>query len=231
MERAFFYVERNLLNGRTFRSLEHLNEVTRWWLANVADVRVHRETKKRPIDAYAEERPHLLSLPAHAYDTALVVYRIANPEGWIDFRQNHYSVPWQYIGELLPVRATEVELLVYNNQLETIAQHRLLPRQASGQKQLDCRFRRKREPFFRRKGSQSAGCGASRGAGGGGGRSSRNGYPQDTTKVDGSGGEGQLMGGGPEVELISAEIAGEAMVNVPLDVHGEARWPDRRAGG
>ncbi len=137
VERAFFYVERNLLNGRTFRSLEHLNEVTRWWLANVADVRVHRETKKRPIDAYAEERPHLLSLPAHAYDTALVVYRMANPEGWIDFRQNHYSVPWQYIGELLPVRVTEVELLVYNNQLETIAQHRLLPRQVSGQKQLD----------------------------------------------------------------------------------------------
>lgn len=137
VERAFWYAEKNLLNGRTFRSLEHLNEVTRWWLANVADVRVHRETKKRPIDAYAEERPHLLSLPAHAYDTALVVYRMANPEGWIDYRQNHYSVPWQYIGELLPVRVTEVELLVYNNQLETIARHRLLPRQVSGQRQLD----------------------------------------------------------------------------------------------
>lgn len=137
VERAFLYVEKNLLNGRTFRSLEHLNEVTRWWLANVADVRQHRETKKRPIDAYAEERPHLLPLPAHAYDTALVVYRIANPEGWIDFRQNHYSVPWRYIGELLPVRVTEDELLVYNHQLQTIAQHPLLPRQVSGQAQLD----------------------------------------------------------------------------------------------
>jgi transposase len=139
VERAFLYAEKNLLNGRTFRSLEHLNEVTRWWLANVADVRQHRETKKRPLDAHAEELPHLLSLPAHAYDTALVVYRMANPEGWIDFRQNHYSVPWQYIGELLPVRVTEDELLVYNNQLETIAQHRLLPRQVSGQQQLDPR--------------------------------------------------------------------------------------------
>jgi transposase len=137
VERAFLYVEKNLLNGRTFRSLEHLNEVTRWWLANVADVRQHRETKKRPIDAYAEERAHLLPLPAHAYDTAQVVYRIANPEGWIDFRRNHYSVPWQHIGELLPVRITEDELLVYNNQLETIARHRLLPRQVSGQTQLD----------------------------------------------------------------------------------------------
>ena len=63
VERQFDYVEKNLLNGRTFRSLEHLNEVTRWWLANVADTRVHRKTKKRPIDAYQEELPHLLSLP------------------------------------------------------------------------------------------------------------------------------------------------------------------------
>ena len=32
VERPFWYVETNLLNGRTFRTLEHLNEVTAWWL-------------------------------------------------------------------------------------------------------------------------------------------------------------------------------------------------------
>ena len=30
IERSFSYVQSSLLNGRTFRSLEHLNEVTRW---------------------------------------------------------------------------------------------------------------------------------------------------------------------------------------------------------
>ena len=64
VERPFYYVETNLLNGRTFRTLEHLNEVTAWWLTNVADVRVHRETRQRPIDRHAEERPHLIPLPA-----------------------------------------------------------------------------------------------------------------------------------------------------------------------
>ena len=39
VERPFYYVETNLLNGREFRTLEHLNEVTAWWLAEVADVR------------------------------------------------------------------------------------------------------------------------------------------------------------------------------------------------
>ena len=74
VERPFHYVETSLLNGRSFRSLEHLNEVARWWLANVADVRTHGTTQKRPLDAHAEEQPHLLPLPAHDYDTARVVY-------------------------------------------------------------------------------------------------------------------------------------------------------------
>ena len=43
-------METNLLNGRTFTSLEHLNEMAMRWLAETADVRIHRETKRRPID-------------------------------------------------------------------------------------------------------------------------------------------------------------------------------------
>ena len=54
-----------LLCGRDFRNLEHLNETTAWWLANVADVRVHGETKERPLDRHAQEVPHLLPLPTH----------------------------------------------------------------------------------------------------------------------------------------------------------------------
>ena len=32
VERKFYYAETSLLNGRTFDTLEHLNEVTAWWL-------------------------------------------------------------------------------------------------------------------------------------------------------------------------------------------------------
>jgi len=136
VERPFHYVETSLLNGRTFRTLEHLNEVTRWWLANVADVRVHRTTKKRPIDAHAEEQPHLLTLPAQHYDTARVVYRIADSEGTIVYGNNHYSVPWRLVGELLPVRITETELLVYNHHIQEVARH-LLYQGVSGEKRSD----------------------------------------------------------------------------------------------
>lgn len=137
VERPFHYVETNLLNARDFRSLEHLNEVTRWWLENVADVRMHRETKKRPVDAHAEEQPHLIPLPAHAYDTAQVLYRVVSVEGWIDYRQNHYSVPWRLIGQMVPVRITEDELLVYDAQVEVIARHKLWPRDCRGRQRID----------------------------------------------------------------------------------------------
>ena len=102
-ERPFRYVEENFLNGRSFRNFEHLNECLAKWLAEVADVRVHRETKRRPIDLHAEELPYLIPLPEKPYDTAEVVYRTVNAEGMVAYRQNFYSVPWRYLGQVLPL--------------------------------------------------------------------------------------------------------------------------------
>lgn len=134
IERPFFFVETNLLNARTFSSLDHLNEVTAWWLANVSDVHVHRETKRRPIDLHQEELPYLLPLPAHPYDTAEVLYRIVGTEGYVAYRQNFYSVPWQRIGEFLPVRVTENEVIVYAPDVVEVARHELFASGAQGQR-------------------------------------------------------------------------------------------------
>jgi transposase len=134
VERPFQYVETNLLNGRTFTSLEHLNEVAMRWLAETADLRVHRETKRRPIDLFQEEKPHLLGLPVRPYDTARVLYRTVDPDGHIAYLQNFYSVPWQRIGELLPVRVTENELIVYGPDVKEIARHELYPSGTTGNK-------------------------------------------------------------------------------------------------
>jgi transposase len=134
IEKPFQYVAGNLLNGRTFTSLGHLNQMTAQWLAEIADVRVHRETKRRPIDMYEEEKPHLLALPAQPYDTARVLYRTVGSEGHVVWLQNFYSVPWQRIGELLPVRVTENELIVYGPDVKEIARHELFPSGITGQK-------------------------------------------------------------------------------------------------
>ena len=134
VERPFYYVETSLFNGRTFSSLDHLNEITAWWLAQVADVRELRDAGKTPLQLHQEELPHLIPLPAQAYDVAPVVYRTVNVEGLVTYCQNGYSVPWRYIGCMLPVRVTEKELIVYGPQVEEIARHALLPRTARGQR-------------------------------------------------------------------------------------------------
>jgi hypothetical protein len=94
----------------------------------------NRETKRRPIALYEEEKPHLLALPAQPYDTARVLYRTVDSEGHVAWLQNFYSVPWQRIGELLPVRVTENELIVYGPDIKEIARHELFPSGVSGQK-------------------------------------------------------------------------------------------------
>jgi transposase len=136
VERKFHYVETSLLNGRTFDTLEHLNDVTAQWLAEVADMRLLRDFKEAPAERHQREQPHLLPLPTCDFDTALVVYRHVNVEGFVTYRLNFYSVPWSYIGQVLPVRIVAGEVIIYSIALEEIARHRLVPSMHSGVRQL-----------------------------------------------------------------------------------------------
>ncbi len=135
VERQFYFVEVSLLNGRTFETLEHLNEVTAQWLAEVADVRILRDFKESPLQRHAVEQSHLLTLPTCDFDTAQVVYRHVNVEGYVMHRLNLYSAPWSHIGQVLPVRVTESEVIIYSIGLEEIARHALLPRATQGARQ------------------------------------------------------------------------------------------------
>jgi len=134
VERQFRYVDSSLLNGRSFETLNHLNETTAWWLTNVADVRELRHAGKTPLQLHQEELAHLVPLPAQPYDVWPVIYRAVNVEGLITYRQNGYSVPWRHIGSVLPVRVTETEVIIYSPQIEEIARHPLLPCTATGQR-------------------------------------------------------------------------------------------------
>jgi transposase len=145
IERPFSYAENSLLNARTFQSLAHLNDVTRWWLENVSDVHVHRTTNQRPLDRHAEELPYLIPLPARAFDPSPVVYRVVDAEGFVAWRSNRYSVPWRYIGQTLPVRITEAEVIVYSPQVEEVARHPLFAAGISGQENAQAEHQPRRD--------------------------------------------------------------------------------------
>ena len=93
IERPFDYAEKNLLNGRTFRSLAHLNEVARWWLAEVNDRRIHGTTKRSPLEVHEEEKPYLIDLPAIRFDTSTEADRPESPgENTAIFRNSENEV-------------------------------------------------------------------------------------------------------------------------------------------
>jgi len=128
VERAFWELERSFFNGRRFRDPDDLRRQLATWLDDIADQRLYR--KRTILERFGEERPHLRSLPAHPYDTARVIYRLCSIDGFVAWDGNQYAVPYEHVTDILPVRITQRELLVYAPDLRCIARHELGPRGA-----------------------------------------------------------------------------------------------------
>lgn len=125
VEAPFQYVEKNLLGGRTFQDMEDLRNTARWWLSEKSDLHIHDTTKRSPLALFQEER--LQPLPLHPYDTSEVALRVCDDEGMLEFETNRYSVPSGNIADILTIKATEHEVLIYNPELDQIAKHERIP--------------------------------------------------------------------------------------------------------
>ena len=131
VERSFWEFDRSFLNGRSFRDRADLERQRVEWLDTIADLRPLKRMKRRTrLELFAEEKPLLRPLPRHPYDTARVLYKLCDLEGFIAYEGNGYSLPYEYATQILPVRVTEHELFVYRPDLTCIARHALLPRGA-----------------------------------------------------------------------------------------------------
>lgn len=127
VERSFYELEKSFFNGRSFRDEEDLKTQLLSWQQTVCDVRVQRKLKKTPLELFEEERPHLLPLPSHHYDTARVAYRVCDTEGYVAWKGNRYGVPTENVTDLLPVRVTQSEIFIYAPDLTLAARHELHP--------------------------------------------------------------------------------------------------------
>ncbi len=130
-ERSLWEFERSFLNGRRFRDLEDMRAQLATWLDRTCDPRPHKKLKRPRLEAFAEERPHLRPLPAHAYDTARVVYRVCSIDGFVSYDGNRYAVPYDHVTDILPVRVTEKEVFIYAADLKLVARHELAPHGAA----------------------------------------------------------------------------------------------------
>jgi transposase len=103
VERPFHYLEHDFLAGRVFASWDDLNTQCRQWLDTVANVRVHGTTRRRIDDAFAEEQPCLIALPALDVPAAREETRTLQTDGYIPVDGSYYPVP-AALGDEGPVR-------------------------------------------------------------------------------------------------------------------------------
>lgn len=149
VERPFWFLETSFFNCREFRDKPDLDEQLREWMAHQNDGRVHKTTRRLPRELHAEELPSLLPLPAHPYDTAQIVYRIASVEGLVPWDGNHYSVPPEFVTQPMIVRVRENDLIIYSPALTRVTEHELVTAESNA-------IRRKPEHKISRKAEKGA---------------------------------------------------------------------------
>ena len=130
VERGFWEFERSFLNGRRFRDVLDLRHQLAHWERTICDARPHKKARRPRMEMFADERPRLLPLPLHPYDTARVLYRVCSIDGFVAVDGNRYAVPYDHVTDILPVRVTQSEVFVYAADLKLVARHELAPRGA-----------------------------------------------------------------------------------------------------
>jgi len=111
VERGVSYLRQNFWPLRTFTDLADVNSQARQWLNQIANKRVHRETREVPDERFRPEclRPLPVILPDYRdIDIALV-----HKDFRLPFDGNRYCVPPRWAGYRLTVKADSQSVAVY----------------------------------------------------------------------------------------------------------------------
>ena len=116
VENGVGYVKKNFLNGLDIPSFAAVNPAAIQWRDTVANVRLHGETHRKPIDLFAEEKTRLRPLPVMPYDGAVVRPISANACCHVIFEANRYSVPHLYASQKLTLKVYPDQLLLFHHE-------------------------------------------------------------------------------------------------------------------
>jgi len=92
------------------------------WVRDIANVRTHGTTGRKPVDMFEEERPCLLALPSVRYEVVVWKKAKVHADCHVEFDRRVYSVPWRFQGRHAWVRGTESTVAVYIDD-ERVATH------------------------------------------------------------------------------------------------------------
>lgn len=113
VENAVAYVKKSFLDGRQINAFAELAPAATLWLDTVANVRIHAETRQRPLDRLAQERPALLRLHPQPYATVQTRAVRASRRCRVTIDTNRYSVPMRCAGALLTLQLSSGHVRLY----------------------------------------------------------------------------------------------------------------------
>src|ERR1700736_873843 len=113
------YVRQNFWPLRKFTDLADVNHQVRHWLQEVANQRIHRETRERPEDRFRPDclRPLPLIVPDYRDSAEALVHKDLR----LQFDGNRYCVPHRFVGHRLTVKADASSVTVYHRYQEIVS--------------------------------------------------------------------------------------------------------------
>lgn len=124
VERAIQYIRGSFFAARTFTTLDDFNRQARQWRDQVAHQRRWPDDDSRTVDdVFREEQARLLPLPAHRFDSDLILTVHSRKTIYIRFDLNDYSIPPNAIGRELTLQISPISVRILCGAV-TIAEHR-----------------------------------------------------------------------------------------------------------
>ena len=124
VEAGVKYVQDNALKGRKFASLAAQNLFLAEWERTVADTRLHGTIRQQVGPYFTQaERPALQPLPASLFPSFHEARRSVHRDGHIEYAKAYYSVPPEFYGRQVWVRAESALLRIFSERMELIALH------------------------------------------------------------------------------------------------------------
>lgn len=113
VESSIKYIRHSFFYGRSFGCLVDIREQVAAWRDQTANNRLHATTRQRPSERLLVERTRLRALPERPFDTDLVVYPlIVSKDARVRLDTNTYSVPPEYVGRTVQLRADDYRVRV-----------------------------------------------------------------------------------------------------------------------
>jgi hypothetical protein len=122
VENAIGYIKKNFLHGLQLPPWPALHDAARAWLNTVANVRIHGQTHKTPLELFPQEQAALRPLGVCPYDLATLHDVRANRLFRVSFDSNRYSVPCRLAGARLSLKAYTDKLVFIHDQ-QIVAEH------------------------------------------------------------------------------------------------------------